>query len=225
MDMPVNKVYSSNPAQKSVQQASGPNPYLRFICSRAYMTSLGYAVVVAIDIALLAFGLQYGQDAEAAAIAGVGLISFFSVIGLVNGATGDGSLNNGEIRKAITAAFITVYLTVVSLSIVKHDPFPLQNDFTMLVGSIVMFYFGSSTYRDYLSNKTAQSTANTVITPINNTPPAPDTDPDDGGDSQKGQTTLSQNIQIISPNPAVAAGSVTTGELSTTDGNLTGAAS
>jgi len=204
---------------------TGINPYLRFICSRAYMTSLGYAVVVACAIGLLFFGLHYGPNATAVAIAGVGLLSFFSVIGLVNGATGDGSLNNGEIRKAITAAFITVYLTVVGLTFIKPYPFHMQDDFTKLVGAIVLFYFGSSSFRDYLAVKAMKA-----ADPSINTPPAPDKDSDSDSsgkvnDVQNNAPSLSQNIQIISPNPAVTQGGVTTGELSTTESNLTGAAS
>jgi hypothetical protein len=194
---------------------------LTFVCSKAFMASLGYAVVILADVSMLAIGLHYGPNATAISIAGVGLVSFFGVIGLVNGSVGNGSLDNGEMRKAITAAFITVYLTVVGLTFVHPYPFGLQDDFTKLVGAIVLFYFGSSSFRDYLAAKAARPADASI-----NTPAAPDSvsskdsDSSSGGEVQNNKTSLLQNIQIISPNPANA----TASELSTTESNLAGTA-
>lgn len=181
------------------------SPYLNFLCSRAFMISLGYMVLVIIDLALLTLGIYLGERATAVSTAGVGIVSFFGVIALVNGAAGTGALDNGEMRKAITAAFITVYLTFVGLTFVHPYPFSMQDDFSKLVGAIVLFYFGSSSFRDYLAAKAgrpADPTINTAPAGIDSSlavdPAAPSVD-------------LQNNIQIITP-PAPGSNDTTTTE-------------
>ena len=173
-------------------------PYLNFLCSKAFMISLGYMVLIIIDLVLLTLGLYLGERATAVSMAGVGLVSFFGVIALVNGAAGTGALDSGEMRKAITAAFITVYLTFVGLTFVHQYPFGMQEDFTKLVGAIMLFYFGSSSFRDYLAAK-----AGRPADPSINTPPA-SVDSSLALDPSSASVDLQNTIQIITPAPSIS---------------------
>jgi len=70
------------------------------------------------------------------------------------------ALEKGEVRKAIAGSFIAVYFTIISL--LTFTGFSLSDaetakivigHFSYLIGIIVVFYFASSSVREYLKIK------------------------------------------------------------------------
>lgn len=84
------------------------------------------------------------------AMASVGLITFFGVLDLESAATLPGE---GQLRRAITIAVITVYIAIVSIAAfyVPWEEFgeasrTMLTSFTGTVAVIVVFFFGTSAY-------------------------------------------------------------------------------
>ena len=83
--------------------------------------------------------------------------SAVTVIGPLPSGYESSAFEMGEMRKAITGSFITVYFVVVALLIFKGvDTVDTElsktiiGHFTYLVGIIIVFYFGSRGVREYL---------------------------------------------------------------------------
>lgn len=90
----------------------------------------------------------------------IGLITFFGVVVIVNYMSGTSPLDTGEIRKAVTVSFITVYFVFVpivtfgSIRIPQDEPFKtIITNFTWIVGLIIAFYFGSRVIEEYVKSK------------------------------------------------------------------------
>lgn len=123
-----------------------------------YAGILAFMVVFA-DLAMIgtAFWLQQAMYAGAA-IAGVGLVTFIGVLFATNRLSNAPDLDKGEFRKALTAAFVIVYFTLIGLSASnRFDPsanafmMQLTDHFIWLIGMIVGAYFLSSGVRDWQS--------------------------------------------------------------------------
>jgi len=90
---------------------------------------------------------------------GIGIVTFFGILLLVNYMSGTSSYNSGEIRKAITGSFITMYLIFIPIISFGTINIPLlrSNDaiisFTAIVGIVVIFYFVSRTIEEYIKIK------------------------------------------------------------------------
>jgi hypothetical protein len=90
---------------------------------------------------------------------GIGIVTFFGILLLVNYMSGTSPYNSGEIRKAITVAFITVYLifvpmiTLGSIHIPTLQPMNSILYFTILVGIVVVCYFISRPLEIYMKIK------------------------------------------------------------------------
>lgn len=116
-------------------------------------------IIVVVNIALLVVG-ALTKLPLAAAVGGVGIITFFGMLMLTNYLSDSPALDRGEMRKAIAASFTAVYLALVSLMSFKTST-PADSDlsksivghFTYLMGIIIIFYFASSAVRDYLKTK------------------------------------------------------------------------
>ena len=83
----------------------------------------------------------------------VGIIVFFSVLRIANYLSGTKPLNSGEVRQAITASIVVVYLGLLPILIFSGSVGITSNgitesaitNFTYLVIAVVLFYFGSAT--------------------------------------------------------------------------------
>jgi hypothetical protein len=97
---------------------------------------------------------------------GAGLITFFGFIW--NGLGADGELALGEMRTALTASIVIVYLGMVTLFAFFSGNIPvpettktLLSSFTSLVAIVVPFYFGASVASDYIQAKDREQEAAT----------------------------------------------------------------
>ena len=91
---------------------------------------------------------------------GIGIVTFFGTLIIVNYMSGTAPLNSGEIRKALTAAVITVYLSFVPLITFGSIQIPSDGavktivvNFTWIVGIIIIFYFISRAIEEYAKIK------------------------------------------------------------------------
>ncbi|MBP2046940.1 hypothetical protein [Methanobacterium aggregans] len=90
---------------------------------------------------------------------GMGLVTFFGILLVANYMSGTSPFDTGEIRKALTGAFITVYLTFVPIvtfegaKITGTSANTVIANFTWIVGIIIIFYFGSRTVEAYVNGK------------------------------------------------------------------------
>lgn len=86
------------------------------------------------------------------------IITFFGFLILGVGIGQNGSLNERNLRFAITSSVVITYLVVVGMGIffVTNNKIPeiastLLTSFTSIVGVIVAFYFGASAYTEILT--------------------------------------------------------------------------
>lgn len=110
-------------------------------------------VLVPLVITLLGIPLQW-------IFVSIGLITFFGIILVVNYMSGTAPLNTGEIRKALTVSFITVYFAFVPLMAFGAVKIPqngqlqsIVTNFTWIIGAIIIFYFGSRSVEEYIKAK------------------------------------------------------------------------
>lgn len=73
-------------------------------------------------------------------------------------------IDKGEMRKAITASFIVVYLTILSILTLMDDVITdteltktIIGHFTYVVGLIIVFYFGSRVAEEYIEKEKLNS--------------------------------------------------------------------
>ncbi len=119
------------------------------------ITAIGITdlLILPIVISLLGIPLEW-------IFIGIGLVTFFGILLVVNYMSGTSPFNTGEIRKALTGSFITVYLTFVPLITFGSIQIPTQEpvkaiigNFTWIVGIIIIFYFGSRSVEEYIKAK------------------------------------------------------------------------
>lgn len=102
------------------------------------------AISFLIIIVLSAVNMRWLDPAIAVAI--IGGIVFFGTLALADYVTPDEGVSTGELRTAISAAIIVVYLMVIALSLGDkfgtHDV-QIIDVFSNVVIVVVAFYFGS----------------------------------------------------------------------------------
>lgn len=102
------------------------------------------AIFTFILIVLAAVSVRWLDPAVAVAI--IGGIVFFGTLSLADYVTPDEGVSTGELRTAISASIILVYLTVIALSLGDtfgtHDVQIIEM-FSDVVIIVVAFYFGS----------------------------------------------------------------------------------
>jgi len=109
-------------------------------------------LVIPLIVTLLGISLQW-------IFLGIGIVTFFGILLLVNYMSGTSPYNSGEIRKAITGSFITVYLIFVPLvsfgtvSITLLKPMQAIENFTWILGIVVIFYFLSRAVEEFVRIK------------------------------------------------------------------------
>ena len=106
-------------------------------------------LILPIIVTLLGIPLQW-------IFLGIGIVTFFGTLIIVNYMSGTAPLNSGEIRKALTASVITVYLSFVPLITFGSIQIPSDSavktivvNFTWIVGIIIVFYFVSRAIEEY----------------------------------------------------------------------------
>jgi uncharacterized membrane protein YcaP (DUF421 family) len=118
------------------------------------------AVIVILDICVIALGTIMDEVPVTLTIGCVGVITFIGTLVFTNYLSGDAELAKKELRKAITAAFTLVYLVFLGL-VVFGDTFGEETElaktvvghFTWIVGIIITFYFGSRIVESMRQNK------------------------------------------------------------------------
>ena len=93
-------------------------------------------------------------------IGSIGIITFFGTLILVNTLSRTRNLDKGEIRISITSSVIVVYFIIVALIVcidcqirdsIEIDS--ILHSFTVIVGVVIVFYFGSRTIDVWKSKK------------------------------------------------------------------------
>ncbi|MBN1349194.1 hypothetical protein JXJ21_07285 [candidate division KSB1 bacterium] len=115
--------------------------------------------IISLCIAVLVLGTAKKMSVSCS-VASVGIISFIGVLMLANFLSKSKNLDKGELRKALTASFTSVYFALISLltfeNITPADeqiPNFITGHFTYLIGIIIIFYFGSSAVREFVNAK------------------------------------------------------------------------
>jgi hypothetical protein len=122
------------------------------------------SVIALLDVLVLILGLRFEFFHITWSIGSVGVITFFGTLMLINQLSESQNVDKGEMRKAMAASFIIVYFALLSL--LTNSELGSSNSelsrviiehFTYLVGIIIVFYFGSSTVREYINKKQGPS--------------------------------------------------------------------
>ncbi len=128
------------------------------------ISTLGALAIIASDLALIYYFASIQNFFLA--IATVGIVTFIGILALANYVSIDPRISTGEMRSAITASIIVVYLVVIAFSFtdeknISETAKTVIQHFTWVVGVVVIFYFGSKGVLQYLEakNKTDTNTA------------------------------------------------------------------
>ena len=118
------------------------------------------AFIVILDILALTLGLIIATAPVALSLGCVGVITFVGMLTLSNYLSHDPALSKGEMRKAIAASLILVYLNFLAFVVfgkVTASEAELAKTivghFTTVVGIVIVFYFGSRSVEEYLKTK------------------------------------------------------------------------
>jgi hypothetical protein len=121
-----------------------------------YSTFGALAIMIA-DICLLTVFIHFGNTFLA--IASVGIVTFVGVLALADYVSIEPSVSTGEMRSAITASIMVLYLVFVAYAftggaVPSTDlaSTAIQN-FTYVAGIVVIFYFGSKAVLQYVEAK------------------------------------------------------------------------
>ena len=91
---------------------------------------------------------------------GIGIVTFFGILLVANYMSGTSPFNTGEVRKALTGAFVVEYFTFLPIvtfggaSIPSGEPLKtVIANFTWIIAVIIVFYFGSRSVEEYVKVK------------------------------------------------------------------------
>lgn len=110
-------------------------------------------LIIPLIVTLLNISLQW-------IFLGIGIVTFFGTLIIANYMSGTSQFNSGEIRKAVTTSVIMVYLSFIPL--IAFGSIQIPNDgtikgivqnFTWIVGIIIVFYFISRSIEEYAKIK------------------------------------------------------------------------
>ncbi len=122
-------------------------------------------VVVALDILLLVFA-ALGPIPLALAVSLVGVLTFFGTLGTAAFLSDETALQKNEVRDAIAASFIVVYLVSVGWFVFGGAPVgdpALVGHFTNLVGVLIGFYVGAKVAEVGIKEYKKMSIVNTYV--------------------------------------------------------------
>ena len=128
------------------------------------------ALLVLADALLLLAGILLDRrhlGFLASSVGLLGIMNFIGILLLVNRSSGSRSFEKGEMRKGMAGALLSVYFVMLSLILFGefHTASPgvsekVVDSLTFLAGTIVVFYFGGSSIRDFnLSGRNEKSGA------------------------------------------------------------------
>lgn len=114
------------------------------------------SVIGIVDLVILPFIISFLGVPIQWIFIGMGVVTFFGTLLIVNYMSGTAPLNSGEIRKALTVSVLTVYLTFVPLITFGSIDIPAQGavktvveNFTWIVAIIIIFYFVTRAIEEY----------------------------------------------------------------------------
>ena len=127
---------------------------------RMWLNSFKIIIVIGIvDLLLIPLLVTFFRIPLQWIFLGIGIVTFFGLLLLVNYMSGTSSYDSGELRKAITGSFIVTYLIFVPLisfgtvTIPLIDPISAVASFTWIVAIVVIFYFVSRAIEEYIKIK------------------------------------------------------------------------
>jgi hypothetical protein len=132
------------------RQLSNSRPKM-WLNSLKIITAIGLIDIIIIPLLVIFLGISLQWI-----FLGIGIVTFFGILLLVNYMSGTSSYDSGEIRKAVTGSFITVYLIfvpLISFGTINIPSLKPIGSFTWIVGIIVIFYFVSRTIEEYVKIK------------------------------------------------------------------------
>jgi len=120
------------------------------------VSTLGALAIMIADICLLAVFTYFGN--VFLAVASIGIVTFVGVLALADYVSIAPSVSTGEMRSAITASIMVVYMVFAAFAFsgaafasTALASTVIQN-FTYVVGIVVIFYFGSKAVLQYHAN-------------------------------------------------------------------------
>lgn len=130
---------------------------------RMWLNSFKIIIVIGIvDLLLIPLLVTFLKIPSQYIFLGIGIVTFFGLLLLVNYMSGTTAYDTGELRKAITGSFIVTYLIFVPLisfgtvTIPLIDPISAVSSFTWIVAIVVIFYFLSRGIEEYIKAKHAK---------------------------------------------------------------------
>jgi protein-S-isoprenylcysteine O-methyltransferase Ste14 len=129
--------------------------------------------IAVIDLALLGAGLHWDTRVPAAwlawSVGAIAMVTFLGALILVHKARDNEATQTQQMRIAITASFVMVYLVLLGLSAFRLAPIgdngkpipqpattgSLISSFTALMATIVAFYFATTTAEHISANRNA----------------------------------------------------------------------
>ncbi len=124
------------------------------VCYSIKIATLGAIAIISVNLALLFVFTRIGGIFMA--LAGVGIVTFLGVLALADYVSIEPSVSTGEMRSAIASSIVVLYLVVIALTFSGQVPAEtaiattLINNFTWVVGIVVVFYFGSKGVLQYI---------------------------------------------------------------------------
>jgi hypothetical protein len=110
--------------------------------------TVGAVLIAGVDIALLVLAQVFNQFAWT--FAGIGVVTFIGMLATANYASETFELKGGEMRAAIAASTVIMYLVLVSFFTFSTGdvtpssiPSTVIQHFTYVVEIVIIFYFGS----------------------------------------------------------------------------------
>jgi magnesium-transporting ATPase (P-type) len=129
------------------------------------LTSIGVVLVVIMALAyLIGFIIGNPNNARAVGVFAVGVVSFFGTLGLAHRNSPNSPYDSGEVRLAVTAAFMMVFFAALgvflfSKNVVSAFGQSLMTNLTSLFGVVVGFYFASTAVVEYGKSREREKTA------------------------------------------------------------------
>lgn len=124
------------------------------------IATVGACGLIVVNVVLLYYFTTAGN--YFLAIASTGVITFVGILSLANYVSIEPSISKEEMRDAITASIVVVYVIMIALEFsgsgtIGDAPKEITDHFTWVVGIVVVFYFGSKGVLHYLDAKNMPS--------------------------------------------------------------------
>ena len=131
------------------------------------VSTIGAIAIIAVDVFLLVFfSTHFGHYNYLIAIGSVGIVTFIGVLCLADYVSIEEGISTGEMRAAITASITSIYVVIVALTFYHPNTSlssdnPIIKNFTWVMETVVIFYFGSKAVLQYREKRTAKTSSST----------------------------------------------------------------